>query len=181
MVLRGRGGGGCSGVSVGDEIEQLAWVVLRAANRRQAKSSTARLIVPRAPEVAEELGMDLTDAQFVSVEEYLQEHGYVVPADIGLTWGTYTLTPAGLQWLEAGSAERSATNWLRELVSKPTEEAAFESAIRAELEQEQHRIEEFERELGEAQQELEPEDTEPHLRTGDTQTSEERPWWRFWG
>jgi hypothetical protein len=164
---------------VGDEIEQLAWVVLRAANRSQAKSSTARLIVPRAPEVAEELGMDLTDAQFLSVEEYLQEHGYVVPADIGLTWGTYTVTAAGLRWLEASSAERSATNWLRELASKRSEEAAFESAIRAELEQEQHRMEEFERELSEVQQE--PEDTEPRLRTGDTQTSEERPWWRFWG
>jgi hypothetical protein len=166
---------------VGDEMEQLAWVVLRAANRSQAKSSTARLIVPRAPEVAEELGMDLTDAQVSSVEEYLQEHGYVTLANIGLTWGTYTLTPAGLQWLEASSAERSATNSLRELASKPSEEAAFESAIRAELEQEQHRIEEFERELGEVQREPEPEDTEPRLRTGDTQTSEERPWWRFWG
>ena len=164
---------------MGDEMEQLAWVVLRAANRSQAKSSTARLIVPRAPEVAEELGMDLTDAQFLSVEEYLQGHGYVMLADIGLTWGTYTVTPAGLRWLEASSAEHSATNWLRELASKPSEEAAFESAIRAELEQEQHRIEEFERELGEVQRE--PEDTEPRLRTGDTQTSEERPWWRFWG
>jgi prolyl-tRNA synthetase len=162
-------------------MEQLAWLVLRAANRSQAKSSTARLIVPRAPEVAEELGMDLTDAQFGSVEEYLQGHGYVVPADIGLAWGTYTVTPAGLRWLGASSAERSATNWLRELASKPSEEAAFESAIRAELEQEQHRIEEFERELGEVQWEPEPEDTEPRLRPGDAQTSEERPWWRFWG
>jgi hypothetical protein len=166
---------------VGDEIEQLAWVVLRAANRRQAKSSTARLIVPRAPEVAEDLGMDLTDAQFVSVEEYLQEHGYIVPADIALTWGTYTLTPAGLRWLEAGSADRSATNGLRELASKPTEEAAFESAIRAELEQEQHRMEEFKRELGEVQRQPRPEDAEPHLGTGGAQASEERPWWRFWG
>jgi hypothetical protein len=166
---------------VGDEMEQLAWLVLRAANRRQAKSSTARLIVPRAPEIAEELGMDLTDAQFVSVEEYLQEHGYVVPADIGLTWGTYTLTPAGLQWLEASSAERSATDGLRELAREPSEQAAFESAIRAELEQEQHRMEEFERELGEVQQQRRPEDTEPRLSTGDAQTSEERPWWRFWG
>ncbi len=70
---------------MGDEIEQLAWVVLHAANRIQAKSSTARLIVPRAQEVAEELGMDLTDAQFLSVEEYLLDHGYVMLADIGLT------------------------------------------------------------------------------------------------
>jgi hypothetical protein len=162
-------------------MEQLAWLVLRAANRRQAKSSTARLIVPRAPEIAEELGIDLTDAQFVSVEEYLQEHGYVVPADIGLTWGTYTLTPAGLQWLEVSSAERSATDGLRELAREPSEQAAFESAIRAELEQEQHRMEKFERELGEVQQQRRPEDTEPRLSTGDAQTSEERPWWRFWG
>lgn len=166
---------------MGDEMEQLAWLVLRAANRRQAKSSTARLIVPRAPEIAEELGIDLTDAQFVSVEEYLQEHGYVVPADIGLTWGTYTLTPAGLQWLEVSSAERSATDGLRELAREPSEQAAFESAIRAELEQEQHRMEKFERELGEVQQQRRPEDTEPRLSTGDAQTSEERPWWRFWG
>ncbi len=166
---------------MGDEIEHLAWVVLRAANRSQAKSSTARLIVPRAPEVAEELGMDLTDAQFLSVEEYLQEHGYVVLADIGLTWGTYTLTPAGLRWLKARSAERSATNWLRELAGKPNEEAAFESAIRAELEQGQQRMEEFERELGEVQREPKPEDTEPRLSTGDARTSVERPWWRFWG
>ena len=180
MVVKCRGGRGCSGVSVGDEIEQLAWVVLRAANRRQAKSSTARLIVPRAPEVAEELGMDLTDAQFLSVEEYLQGHGYLVPADIGLTWGTYTVTPAGLRWLEAGSADRSATNWLRELASKPAEEAAFESAIRAELEQEQHRMEMFERELGEAQRQPESEDAEPRFGTGDAQASVERPWWRFW-
>jgi hypothetical protein len=166
---------------VGDELEQLAWVVLRAANRSQAKSSTARLIVPRAPEVAEELGIDLTDAQFLLVEEYLLDHGYVVLADIGLTWGTYTLTPAGLRWLKARSAERSATNWLRELAGKPNEEAAFESAIRAELEQEQQRMEEFERELGEVQREPKPEDTESRLSTGDAQTSVERPWWRLWG
>ena len=166
---------------MGDEMEQLAWLVLRAANRRQAKSSTARLIVPRAPEIAEELGMDLTDAQFVSVEEYLQEHGYVVPADIGLTWGTYTLTPAGLQWLEASSAERSATDGLRELAREPSEQAAFESAIRAELEQEQHRMEEFERELGEVQRQPRPEDEESRLGTGGAQASVERPWWRFWG
>jgi hypothetical protein len=166
---------------VGDEMEQLAWVVLRAANWSQAKSSTARLIVPRAPEVADELGMDLTDAQFLSVEEYLLDHGYVMLADIGLTWGTYTVTPAGLRWLGASSAERSATNWLRELANKQSEEAAFESAIRAELEQEEHRMKEFERELGEVQREPKPEDTEPRMSTGDAQTSVERPWWRFWG
>ena len=164
------------GVSVGDEMEQLAWVGSRAANRSRAKSSTDRLIVPRAPEVAEELGVDLTDAQFLSVEEYLLDHGYVVPANIGLTWGTYTVTPSGLRWLEPGSAERSAANWLRELADKPTEELAFESTNRAELEKEQHRMGEFERELGEVQQEPKPEDAEPRLSTGAAQTSVESPW-----
>jgi hypothetical protein len=98
-------------------MEPLAWVDSRD-KPEQAKRSTARLIVPRAPEVALDLSMDLKDAKVVSVEEYLQEHDYVVPADIGLTDGTCTVTPAGLRWLEASSAERSATNWLRELASK---------------------------------------------------------------
>ena len=44
-------------MTVADETEKLAWVVLLAANRTQAKGSTVRLIVPRAPEVAEELGV----------------------------------------------------------------------------------------------------------------------------
>jgi hypothetical protein len=80
--------------------KNLPWLVLRAANRTQAKGSTVRLIVPRAQEVAEGLGMELTDSQLLSVEEHLQNHGYVEPANIGLTWGTYTITPAGLRWLE---------------------------------------------------------------------------------
>ena len=84
-------------MSVENQTEQLAWVVLRAANRTQAKGSTARLVVPRAPEVADELGRELTDAQFRSVEEYLLDHGYVADADIGLTWSAYTVTPAGLK------------------------------------------------------------------------------------
>ncbi len=86
-----------------------------------------------------------------------------------------------MRWLGASSVERSATNWLREIANKPSEEAAFESAIRAELEQEQHRMKEFERELGEVQREPMPEDTEPRMSTGDAQTSVERPWWRFRG
>ena len=87
------------------QTEQLAWVILRAANRTQARGSTVRLIVPRAPEVAEELGMELTEARVLSVEEYLQERGYVETANIGLTWGTYTITPAGLRWLEEAPSE----------------------------------------------------------------------------
>jgi hypothetical protein len=104
-----------------EETERLAWVVLRAANRTQAKGSTARLVVPRAPEVADEMGMDLTDVQFVSVEEYLEERGYVAFADLGLIWDAFTITPAGLKWLEASLYDR--------------EDAAFEAALRAEVEE----------------------------------------------
>jgi hypothetical protein len=85
--------------------KNLPWLVLRAANRTQARGSTVRLIVPRAPEVAEDLGMELTEARLLSVEENLQAHGYVEPANIGLTWGTYTITPAGLRWLEEAPSE----------------------------------------------------------------------------
>jgi len=109
----------------------------------------ARLVVPRAPEVANEVGLDLTDAQFLSVEEYLLDHGYVASADIGLVWSTFTLTPAGLRWLEANLPEPSPTNRMQELTEGPDEEGAFESALRAELEKERRRMEGFERSLGE--------------------------------
>ena len=84
------------------EAEELAWIVLRIANRTQAKGSTVRLVVPRAPEVAYELGVDLDEDRFLAAEEHLLEQGYVAPLDIGLTRGTYTITPAGLRWLERG-------------------------------------------------------------------------------
>jgi hypothetical protein len=93
------------GASSVNDTEQLAWVVLLAANRTQARGSTDRLIFPRAPEVAEELGMELTDAQLLSAEEHLHERGYVAPANIGLSWGAYTITPAGFSWLEEGLSE----------------------------------------------------------------------------
>ena len=86
-------------------MKNLPWLVLRAANRAQARGSTVRLIVLRTPEVAEELGMDLTDTRLLSVEEHLQERGYVESANILSTWGTYTITPAGLRWLEEASSE----------------------------------------------------------------------------
>jgi hypothetical protein len=82
------------------QTEQLAWVVLRAANRTQARGSSVRLIFPREAEVADASGMELTEARLLSVERYLQDRGYVEPANIGLRWGTYTITPAGLRWLE---------------------------------------------------------------------------------
>lgn len=84
--------------------ERLAWVVLRTANRVQSKGSTARLVVPRDPELSDELGREWgsipNDEDLLSAEEYLEEHGYLAPTDIGLTRGTYTITPAGLRWVE---------------------------------------------------------------------------------
>jgi hypothetical protein len=92
-------------ISAVDETKQLAWVVLLAAHRTQAKDSTIRLVVPRAPEVAEEMGMEPTEDRMVAVEEYLLERGYIASVDIGLTRGTYTITPAGLRWLDESLQE----------------------------------------------------------------------------
>jgi hypothetical protein len=99
-------------MTVVDETERLARVVLRAANRTQAKGSTVRLVVPRAQEVVYELGMELgmelPQARLLEAEEFLQNHGYLVPVDIaGLTVGTYTITSRGLDWLDAGQSESS--------------------------------------------------------------------------
>ena len=85
-----------------EELEQLAWLVLRTVNRTQAKGSTARVIVPRDPQVAYELEAVPSEDELLSAEEYLLEEGYVASVDIGLTRGTYTITPAGLNWLESG-------------------------------------------------------------------------------
>jgi hypothetical protein len=136
-------------MTVADETEKLALVVLLAANRTQAKGSTVRLIVPLAPEVAEELGMELADDLIVAAEEYLLKRRYVAPANIGLSWGTYTITPTGFSWLEGSSLGSSTTDHVQKLAKRLDEEGAFESALRAELEEEQHRMEEIEQELGE--------------------------------
>ena len=86
------------------ELELFAWSVLRTANRTQAKGSTARIVVPRDPEMADELGREWgvipTDDDLLSAEEYLEEYGYLAPTAIGLTRGTYTVTSAGLRWIE---------------------------------------------------------------------------------
>jgi hypothetical protein len=82
------------------ETDQLAWVVLQTANRTQSKGSTVRLLVPRAPEVADAMGIEPTEEQMVEVEEYLLEQGYVAPVDIGLSRSAYTITLAGLRWLK---------------------------------------------------------------------------------
>ena len=88
-----------------NETEQLAWVLLQTVNRMQAKGSMVRLAVPRDPEVAYELGLDPDDEELLSAEEYLLDHGYVALADITLTRGTYTITSAGLDWLDRGLPE----------------------------------------------------------------------------
>jgi hypothetical protein len=172
-------------MTVADETEQLAWVVLLAANRTQAKGSTVRLVVPRAPEVADEMGMEPAQDQIVAVEEYLLERGYVAPANIELSWGTYTITPAGFSWLEESSPESSTTDQLRELAETPGEEGAFESALRGELEEERRRMEEIERELGEEppggpQSAAGGRASEEMPRPGGEEAQEgaERPWWR---
>jgi hypothetical protein len=82
------------------ETEQLAWVVLQTANRTQSKGSTVRLLVPRAPEVVDEMGMEPTEERMMAVEEYLLERGYVSSVEMGLSRGTYTITAAGLRWLK---------------------------------------------------------------------------------
>ena len=104
--MPGRWGDLREGTPVAKETELVALVVLRAANRTQAKGSTVRLVVPSAPEVAYEvMGVELSEAQLLEVEEYLQEHGYIEPVDIGLSRGTYTITPAGLEYLDVSASE----------------------------------------------------------------------------
>ena len=87
------------------ETEQLAWLVLRTVNQTQTKGSTVRLAVPTDPEVVAQLAslpVGVTDGELLLTEEYLEGHGYLALADITLTRGTYTITPAGLKWLERG-------------------------------------------------------------------------------
>ena len=182
---------GLWGVSMADETRRLAWIVLQIANRTQAKGSSVRLVVPRAPEVADELEPPLSDAELLAVEEYLLERGYVAPDDIGLRWGTYTITPAGFYFLEAGLPEPKDS--LRALAEEPGKEAALESAIQTELAEEHRRMEEVERELEEVRQKLpggspeEPESPGPSdaptdAAVVDRESDSERPWWRrFFG
>ena len=88
------------------ETEQLAWLVLRAVNQIQTKGSMVRLAVPTDPEVDAQLPEAVTDEELLLAEEYLEGHGYLARADITLSRGTYTITPAGLRWLERGSPQQ---------------------------------------------------------------------------
>ena len=97
------------------ENERLAWLVLRAVNRAQAKGSTVRLVAPRDPEIVAELDRELgglgpTGEELISAEDYLLEHGYIAPTSLGITRDIYTVTLAGLDWLERDlTAPRSAS------------------------------------------------------------------------
>jgi hypothetical protein len=91
-----------------DQTERLAWAVLRAVNRTQAKGSTVRLVFPRDPEEVDAFGLGPTDVVLSSVVEYLEGHGYLAPASIELTRKAYTITPAGFAWLEEPPPEPSA-------------------------------------------------------------------------
>jgi hypothetical protein len=55
--------------------------------------------------LVDKLGIPLTDDELSSAEEYLDDRGYVVLADIRPTRGACTITPAGLEWLERGLPE----------------------------------------------------------------------------
>ena len=93
------------GIPLENETELLAWAVLRAANRTQARGTTVRLVVPRAPEVVHDLDMEIAEERLLTAEEWLVDRGYLAPADVGLTRGAYTITPAGLEWLRGGMPE----------------------------------------------------------------------------
>ena len=102
---------------IANETELLARAVLRAANRAQAKGTPIRLVVPRALEVAYDLHMEVAEERLLAAEQWLLERGYLAPANVGLTWGTYTSTPTGLECL------RGETPGSLEAPQKATEEA----------------------------------------------------------
>ena len=145
-----------------EEIEERAYVILQTVNRTQAKGTTARIISPRDPEVADELGMDPDEDRLLTAVEYLLEEGYVVPAGIDLPRGDYTIAPAGLEWLEMGAT----TEPLEAPGEAPSEEAIEPSEDTREPPQEQlpRRLSQP---LIQAHKQVDREPTE-------------RPWWRRW-
>lgn len=157
--------------------ERLAWLVLRAVNRAQAKDSTVRLVAPRDPDIVAELGRDLglgpTDEELVAAEEYLLEQGCIAPTGLGVTRDIYTVTLAGLDWLDRdlmaprgtsqqGSSERAQRRETRQGAPEPlgerpkrAEEVGSIVVLRGErdrllqeLEEQRQRIERLEAELG---------------------------------
>jgi hypothetical protein len=77
-------GGVSEGTPLTNETELFALAVLRAANRTQARGTTVRLVVPRAAEVAGDLGVEVAEERIVAVEEWLVERGYLAQANVGL-------------------------------------------------------------------------------------------------
>jgi hypothetical protein len=67
----------------------------------------------------------VTDEELLSAEEYLEGHGYLARADITLSRGTYTITPAGLKWLESSSPQQLEAS---ETVEEAPERAGPHSA-----------------------------------------------------
>jgi hypothetical protein len=157
--------------------ERLAWLVLRAVNRAQAKDSTVRLVAPRDPDIVDELGRELglgpTEEELVAAEEYLLEQGYIAPTGLGVTMDIYTVTLAGLDWLERdlmaprgtsqrGSSEQAQRRETRQGTPEPlgerskrAEEVGSMVVLRGErdrllqeLEEQRQRIERLEAELG---------------------------------
>jgi hypothetical protein len=156
--------------------ERLAWLVLWVVNRAQAKDSTVRLVAPRDPDIVDELGRELglgpTDEELVAAEEHLLEQGYIAPTGLGVTMDIYTVTIAGLDWLDRdlmaprgtsqqGSSEQAQRRETRQGApvplaerSKHAEEVGNIVVLRGErdrllqeLEEQRQRIERLEAEL----------------------------------
>ncbi len=140
------------------DTERLAYLVLEAANRIQGKGTTVRLVVPRAPEVTNELEPSVAEHELLAAEEYLLERGHIAPANIGLTWGTYTITPAGLEWLDMVGAP--------EPLQAPREGAGFRPAAGDTREDTERR-----------QQGGVPSRLQRGRDEARNQPGEERPWW----
>jgi hypothetical protein len=99
-AMSGRSQSGPAGMPSVPQAEEIAWVVLRAANRKQARGSTARLVVPSVLEVAQEIVAKLGYDRLLAAEDFLLERAYIAPSGTSLSRGAYTITPAGMKWLE---------------------------------------------------------------------------------
>ena len=84
------------------ETQQLAWLVLETVDRLQGRGTTVRLVVPSDQEVLRQLDPTPTEHELLAAEEYLLERGHIAPANLGLTWATYTITTTGLNCLAEG-------------------------------------------------------------------------------
>jgi len=84
------------------EPQQLAWLVLETVDRIQGKRTTVRLVVPSDQEVTSQLDPTLAEHELLAAEAYLLEWGYIAPATLGFSRSTYTITSAGLSWIDGG-------------------------------------------------------------------------------